>query len=151
MLFLALFLASLALLHIEPHCIACIHGHIAFKPSIWPLLLYNLHCMHYFLDLFSRGCRLSFIASTLFPFACYILALYGFLLLLLFPFACRFALHGFLRRFDLSPALHLGQWCLLFGVLMNQGTPDSEHWQCCWVHRLRVYFPSYILASWACN
>ena len=48
-----------------------------------------------------------------------------------FPIACRLALHGFFRRFVFSPALHLGQWCLLSGVLTNQGSFGLEHKQCC--------------------
>ena len=57
---------------------------------------------------------------------------------LVFHHMSLFALHGFLWRFDFLPASHLGQWCLLSGVLMNQGSPGSEHWQRCWAHRLHV-------------
>ena len=49
-----------------------------------------------------------------------------------------FALHCFLRHFDFSPTLHLGQWCLLSGVLTNQGPLGLEHWQRCWAYRLHV-------------
>ena len=57
--------------------------------SIWVTAyhswLYNLHCIHCFLNLSSRACRLGFTASASFPFACHILALHGFLLLFCFP------------------------------------------------------------------
>ena len=36
------------------------------------------------------------------------------------------------------PALHIGRWRLLFGVLTNQDSPGSEHRQRCWALRLRV-------------
>ena len=86
-------------------------------PSIHACCLITISLFHAWHPVF-----LWFSTSVLIPFACRVLALHGFSVVLFLAY------------------IALGQWCLLSRVLWNQGMPSSEHWQRCWAHRSHVLF-----------